>query len=535
MNRDRIVAILRRFADGFRAFTLGQKIVLFASIIGVVAGVLIYLNVSSKPTYAPLFTNLAPQDASAIVDKLSASGTSYQLADAGQTVMVPQADVYSLRLQMSSAGLPANQDTGYALLDKIGVTTSDFMQQVDYQRALEGELANTIKSIDGVTSATVHLAIPKQDVFSDSADKPTASVLVATSPGKSLAAQQVEAIVHLVASSVVGLDPSQVTVAGADGTVLSEAGQITAGGATGQDQQTLAYENRLDNSLQQMLDLVVGPNHAKVQVTADLNFDQTETKSQTYSSAANVPPLSQSNQTESYTGTGGSAGGVLGQTNGTINAGGNGTYSQSNTVQDNAVNTVIQTSQSAPGQVRKLGVAVLLDQASASKVNLATIQQLASSAVGLNPARGDTIAVAAMPFDQTAAQQNQQALAASAATDQRNQLISLAKIGAAVLGVLAVLLITFFASRKRRKRNDATANAELLRLDELKAELERNRAVALESTDLNLLPAGPSDYLLAPAQQAERENRIKEIEALVDEQPDEVARLLRGWLATKGS
>src|SRR6185436_4288511 len=142
-------------------------IVVLASVIAIGLGAFLFFSWSSTPDYSPLFSNLASKDAGAIVEKLDAAGTPYELTDGGQTIMVPKDQVYQLRLQMSSAGLPAESDTGYALLDQQGVTTSEFMQQVGYQRALEGELTKTIKSIDGVSSASVHLAIPKKDVFSD--------------------------------------------------------------------------------------------------------------------------------------------------------------------------------------------------------------------------------------------------------------------------------------------------------------------------------------------------------------------------------
>ncbi len=156
-----------------------------------------------------LFNNLSGEDASAIVENLTAEGVTYELADGGATIMVPKDQVYDLRIQMSGQGLPANSDSGYALLDKQGITTSEFMQHVGYQRALEGELNKTIGSIDGVQAATVHLAIPQKDVFSDDAEKPTASVLIAAQGNTPLSNQQVQSVVHLVASSVDGLDPTR--------------------------------------------------------------------------------------------------------------------------------------------------------------------------------------------------------------------------------------------------------------------------------------------------------------------------------------
>ncbi|GAA3871565.1 flagellar basal-body MS-ring/collar protein FliF [Saccharothrix violaceirubra] len=543
MNRDRLSALMRRATDGFKAFTPGQRVVAIASVIAVLVGVVLFTGWASTPNYSPLFTNLASKDAAAIVEQLDAAGTSYELADGGQTVMVPKEQVYQLRIQLSADGLPAQDDTGYALLDQQGVTTSEFMQQVGYQRAMEGELANTIKSINGVETATVHLVIPKKDVFSDDSSKPTAAVMVDTASGKDLSADQVQAIVHLVASSVEGLDPDDITVADSTGTVLAAPGGASTGGSGNQNQQTVAFEQRLSSSLQSLLTQVVGTNHAMVKVTADLDFDQSETKTQTYTSDPNTAPLSESTTEETYTGTGtGQNGtGVLGQINGSDSSAtgtnGNGSYQQKSTVRDNAVGTVIETRQSAPGKIRKLGVAVLLDEKAAGSVDMAAVKELAASAIGVDTTRGDTLAVTAMPFDQTDAEQAAKDTASASASQQQDDLVSLIKTGAAVLGVVVLLIGTWIATRKRRKR--AAANAEELRvLAELQAELERNRLEA-GATQGALESGGVAGALgpgSGPRQDSDevREQKLKEIEALVDDQPDEVARLLRGWLSGKG-
>src|SRR4051812_8190296 len=189
------------------------------------------------------------------------------------------------------------------------------MQHTNYQRALEGELANTIKSIDGVEAATVHLVMPQKDVFADDQSKTTASVLVQSSPTKPLSSQQVQAIVHLVASSVEGLDPTQVTVAGAGGKILSpgDGPAIATGGRdSGGASEPVAFQNRLNTSLQNMLDSVVGPGHAVVTTTAELDFDQTNTTTKTYTSDPSVAALSESISREAYNNGAQGTGGVLG-------------------------------------------------------------------------------------------------------------------------------------------------------------------------------------------------------------------------------
>src|SRR5256885_5373584 len=394
--RDRAIEVVKRLGKAFGAFTPGQKAVTLFAVVALVVGGVVFAKWASAPTYAPLFSNLSSTDASAIVDKLNSGGTQYQLADGGATIMVPQTQVYDLRLKMSGQGLPAQTDTGYALLDKQGLTTSDFMQNVGYQRALEGELGKTIKSISGVQAAAVHLALPQKDVFATDAQKPTASVLVTTSMGKTLSSDQVQSVIHLVAASVVGLAPNQVTVADAAGNVLSAGnGQSLGTAASGRDNQTQQYEQRVDDAVQKMVDSIVGPGHAVVRTTADLNYDETETKSQTYvAPSPSTPPLSQSSNVETYNGSGGLTGGVLGPDNIQVpnGAGGTGNYNHSSSTMDNAVGMVTQTTKSAPGNVRRMSVAVLLDASTAKNADLAQIQKLVSNAAGLDTNRGDSIA-----------------------------------------------------------------------------------------------------------------------------------------------
>jgi flagellar M-ring protein FliF len=537
--RDRVTTVVRRLVETFGSFTPGQKAMSVLAVLGLAIGGYFFASWAAQPTYAPLFSNLAPADASAIVDKLNADGVAYQLTNGGQTITVPQDQVYAERIKLSGAGLPAQADTGYALLDKQGVMTSDFMQQVGYQRALEGELNKTIKSITGVQSATVHLAIPTKDVFADSQQKPTASVLVATSPSTKLTSGQSQAIVHLVSSSVPGLDPSNVTVVGADGKVLSTDDAAGAGGAAdGRSQQTQAFEQRMGTSLQQMLDQVMGPGHSAVQVTADLDYDQTETKTQRYVADPTTPPLAETKKTETYTGTGGVGPGVLGPDNiqvPTGTGGANSGYQSQAETRNNAVGMVTETRKSAPGSVRRLSVAVMLDSATVKDTNTAELQQLVSSAVGLNPARGDSIAVSTVPFDKSAADTSAKALADAKKAESQAQLYEIGKT-AAIVGAIALLALIAWWRSRRRNKGLRTLQAEITRAEEERMELELANARAALETDsgvadrLAITPGGSDDDTVA-----ERESRQKDITSLVEQQPEEVAQVLRGWLADRRS
>ena len=539
--RDRFTALGRRGIDGWKSFSPGQKAVTVVAILALAIGGYFFASWAGQPTMAPLFSNLAAADASAIVDKLNADGVTYTLSDGGGTVNVPSDQVYALRIEMSGAGLPAQGDAGYALLDKQGIMTSEFMQQVTYRRALEGELGKTIKSISGVNGATVHLAIPQKDVFTDDQQAPTASVLVSTGT-KQLSSDQVTSIVHLVSSSVEGMEPSAVTVVGANGKVLSSTGS-GSGSGSGPDSsggQTGAYEQRLRAAVQTMLDTVVGPGHAAVNVTADLNFDNTETKTQKYVADPAVPPLSEQKKSEQYTGGNGvPVGGVLGPDNIQVpngtGTGGDGQYQQTTETRNNAVGMVTETTKTAPGMVRKLGIAVIVDS-SVAKVDLAQLQQLVSSAVGLDATRGDQIAVSSMAFDTSTATAQENAAKEAAKGEAAQVQQQYIQMGAIALALLILLIVAALANRKRKKAEKQRLTEEQnAALEQMQAAIEQARAkLALEGAG-GLGGAAALEGGGAPGDEFDRDGRFKDLTTMVEKQPDEVAQLLRGWLADRRS
>ena len=535
--KDRVQAFARKLGRDFMAFTPGQKAVTVAAALAIIVGGYMFSTWASKPSYAPLFTNLASSDASAIVDKLNSAHKPYKLADGGTAILVPQKDVYTERLTMSSAGLPSSGQSGYSLLDKEGVTTSEFKQRVDYQRALEGELSNTISAINGVQAAQVHLAIPQQDVFNDNTQKTTAAVLLTTTPGATLSNDQVRSVVNLVSSSVPALAPDQVTVSDATGKVLSAAGTgiTAAAGTASQTEATQAYQNQLSTQVQQMLDRVLGPGHSVVTVNALLNFDSSTETSHQYTYSSGVPPLSQSTTSETYNGNGAGSGGALGAGTpvATSTAGsGNGNYSKNSGTVDNPVGTIDKTTVAAPGSIRQLGISVVLDKSAASAANQAAVQKLVSSAVGLNAKRGDTLAIATMAFDTTAAKQAAAAAAAAkkaaAAAASKAQMMSMAKTGGAVILVIITIIITAIMSRRRRRNGDS---AEMTQDDEIDLFLSGGGVPQHGGPHEPAMLQTPAPYTESADLAAQR-HVVSEMAA---EQPDDVARALRNWLNTKGS
>ncbi len=532
--KDVLAGTLAKARTTLAGIGLGQKVVIGLLTVALVIGGVVFYRWITAPTYAPLFSNLASSDASAIVDELNSEGVAYELTDGGQTVMVPNDKVYDLRLTMSGKGLPAGNDTGYALLDQAGITQNEFQQQVTYQRALEGELAKTLEAIDGVQTAVVHVALPKDSVFTDEQQDPTASVLLALRPGTKLASQQIQAVTHLVSSSIEGMQPDQVTVADSSGNVLSAAGSgVDAASGDAQAQQEQTFEAALASNAQTILDRVLGPDHAVVQVRADLDFSKKSSTSETYSYTQGTPPLSQSTQNETYAGAGASVGGVLGpenQATGT-NGTGSGNYQKSSTTEDNAVDKTTTTTEQAPGSINRLTVSVVMDGTVSGALNQQQVTDLIGNAVGLDAARGDQITVAAMPFDTSAAQAAQDELAAAAAADENAQMFSLIKNGAIGLGVLLVVLVVWLRSRKKRGDAEEIEDFEQLELtDEQLLELERLR---VDSTRDFPLPT--VDDRAAELEAAQRQRVRGEISAMVAEKPDEVAQMLRGWMSESRS
>jgi len=523
----------RRAKEVWGGFTPGQRTVSALVLLALVLGGVMFMRWAAKPSYAPLFSNLSAGDASAITQKLSQKKVSYELTDGGNTIMVPQKDVYQLRLDMSAANLPSGDQTGYALLDKQGITTSDFQQHITYQRALEGELTRTVEAIDGVAAAVVHLAIPDQSVFATDTAKPTASVLVKTLPGQSLTSDQTQAIVHLVSSSVPSLDPAQVTVADASGHVLNAdnvSGSVDAFGDTRQ-QQTEAFQDRVAGSLQDMLDQVVGPGHSVVRVSADLDFDTTNRMTESYvQPSPSALPLSVAHTKEKFTGAGAPTGGILGAGSTSIptTSGGKNNYSRDEVTQDNAVGKVTEQVQTAPGSVNRMSVAVLLDERNAGTVDPQRVQDLVTKAAGLVASRGDSVAVDRMPFDTTAAKQAAKELAQASKSQHSQWLLSLAKTGGLLLVVLIVIALLIRRGR-RPGAVEAIPASVIAELEETRRALTAREAelLALEAGDRPKLPAGTSGL------ESTRIAVHEDIGALVESQPDEVAQLLRGWLADR--
>jgi|SRR5579875_701503 len=487
-----------RFSSGF---TPGQKAVTAIAAIALIAGLAVLSSTMSSTNYQPLFSGLEPASAAAIVSQLQSSKVPYRLADGGATVLVPANQVDQERLALAAAGLPqAGSGAGLSILDKEGITTSQFTQQADYQRAVQDELESTIDSVQGVASSQVEIVMPSQTAFAlGNTESPSASVMVDLQPGTSLAQGQVNAIAHLVASAVPGLNAGNVTVADNNGDLLYGPGAPSNGpGSSSAAQQ---FDTTEEASLQSMLDQVVGPGNATVRVSAVLNTATTKTSMQGVQlGKAGTPvtaPTQVSSSKETFSGSGAALGGVLGTNAVTPVGGGKTSYSKTDTQSNYETGVLDTTTEQPPGQVTSESVSVVLSSLPKG-ATLSSIRQAVAAAAGLTPK--DTLSVVVVPFSKAVQDQAAAAAKAQAAAAARAQLYNLVKL-AGIVGAIAIALVVLW--RKSRKKSP-------------------QQAEVLSSADVVELAGPPTQELPAVAQERDSEFAWG---------PDEVSRVLRAWLS----
>lgn len=446
---------LGKMVESVRGFSLAQRTIMVIGVAILVMGGIALATFLNQPKMTPLYSGLATEDASGIVEQLKADGVAYELTGGGGTIMVPEASVYDARLKAAAAGLPSSGTAGYSLLDQMGVTSSEFQQSVTYKRALEGELASTIQAMDGVKLASVKLAIPEQTVFVASKTNPTASIFVETKPGSTLTRDQVQSVVHLTSASVDGLKPEDVSVVDAAGNLLSAAGVGLTGGA---DQQASDYETRVAGSIQGMLDRVVGAGNSTVAVAAEMSLESAERTEETFTDPEGSPALTESKKEESFEGNGSPSAGVLGPDNIAVpeNASGKGTFSSTDNQRTNAINKVTENRLSPSGTLQRQSVSVAVNENAARGLNMAQLTEMVSNAAGINPDRKDQVSISVVPFntDAAAAAQSELAAAAAAETALRNAALQrqLIYAGVAALALILAAAYALYARRNKQRR-----------------------------------------------------------------------------------
>lgn len=431
-----------RFA--FFQTPMGKMVVRGAAVAGVLALLLILWLWNREADYKVLFANYTDKDGGAITAALDQMQVKYKLAEGGQAILVPSEQVHSVRLRLAQQGLPKGGNVGFEVMENQKLGVSQFLEQVNYQRALEGELARSIQSIGAVESARVHLALPKPSVFVREQQKPTASVILQLHANRMIDPAQVSAIVHLVASSVPELSPANVTVVDQAGNLVSDLNKNgnAANNAKNLDASQLKYVQELQNQVikqvESIVKPIVGEGNVRAEAVADVDFSAIEQAAESYK--PNSPPAASAIRSQQSSETSGNAnanpGGIPGalsnQPPGVATApltttppGAAGAPGQPGTgaattaagpshkesTTNYEVDKTVRYEQKAMAGLKRMTVGVVVNYRRTIDKNgkvvvkplsadeMAKINSLVREAMGYNQDRGDSVSVANAPFD----------------------------------------------------------------------------------------------------------------------------------------
>jgi flagellar M-ring protein FliF len=379
----------------------------------------------TTPEMVPLFTDLSLDDSAAIVKQLDRDGISYQLRGNGDAVLVPRDQVARLRMELAETGLPKGGSIGYEIFDKSdALGTTSFVQNIDAVRALEGELERTIRTLNSVADARVHLVMPERPLFSRDKVEPSASIVLRVRG--TLEPGQVRAIRHLVATAVNGLRPQRISIVDEAGHLLADGASDDPNGGVGADERQVAIENRLRKQIDGIVTSVVGPGHAQVEVNADLDFNRITETSDKYDPDGRVVRSSQTREETSASSQGSNEVTVGNeipqgvqpqqQTTPQANPGPRDQSRKTDEIVNYEISKTTKTEVTEAGQVKRVSVAVLVDGTYAkndkgevvykprSKEELDQIAALVRSAIGFDQKRGDQVEVANLRFAEPLAQ-----------------------------------------------------------------------------------------------------------------------------------
>ncbi len=448
----------------FSRLTVSQRVFLALAALLTAAAVMVVVNLAGRAGYGVLYSNLSMKDSGVIVEKLKELKVPYRIEGGGTIVEIPEGRIPEMRIALATEGLPEGGGVGFEIFDKTSITTTDFVQNINYTRALEGELARSITQLREVGSAKVHITMPKSSVFIEDQQPAKASVVLRLKPGAVLSAQIVPAIIHLVAQSVEGLTPDNVAVIDVYGRLLSRprdgADRFDANAG-----EQMAYQRRLEeNYARQIIDLlepIVGAGKVRADVRLNLDFSQVETKEEAVNPDA-VAKVSEQSETSSSSGPSAGGGGVPGVASNVAGAGGgagaataaSGAKSKSEkSVVNYEVSKRVTHTVRPVGEVRSLSAAVVVDNASDVRLSGGTLQRtprprsaaeleklrkLVQAAVGFSAARGDTVEVANLSFDTAGEAESDYFARQARSSELVNTLI---RAGAWLVGLLLLFLL----------------------------------------------------------------------------------------------
>lgn len=513
-----------------------QKMIFSASGIGLALAITVLMFFVFKPHYQVLYTELNQSDAAAISSYLDKQGLKYQVLDNGQTIAVANASIPKTRLALASKGIPKGSGVGFEIFDKPNITVTDFGQKLNYNRALEGELSRTISSLESVKSAKVHLAIAKKSIFKKENDESTASVIIIPSPGYELTIEQVKGIRHLVSSAVNGLESGNVQIVDSSGLSLVDlddpesmlAKQIQKNKETHSD-----LEKDLEKNLLDLLRPIVGQGNVLVNVTADMNFDESEMNIELYSPKVGEEtsdPVVRSEQIsrETYKKGKKQSTGVPGTQNNIPTFAGSQSgdaskskdYIKEDIVKNYEVSRTVERVKKASGQINKISVAVVINK-DLTPTERATLRKTVLVAAGLDLERGDQVVITGIRFSSNPGlkeetQKNEQAM------QNMLNMSLLKKFGAfCFAGLIALILLGMVMSSMGKPLSISTGR----KLDDI---LDEEELPLLETINKKLMEKAGNEA--AEEQETDLGMLKKQLSGAVNQNPENVAKALRAFI-----
>lgn len=421
-----IAGTVRQIRNTFRGMPPARRwsaLAVGVGTLGLMVGLVLW---SQRPVYQVLFSGLAAEDAGKIVGKLDSYRVPRRIEQGGSTILVPAERVHEIRLKLAGEGALQGGTVGFEIFDSPKLGMTDFVQQLNYQRAIQGELARTIQSLASVEKARVHIVIPKRSIFSERDESPSASAVLKLRPGQTLSEGQVQAVAQLISSSVPGLTPAQVSVIDTRGTLLSKAG------SDGEERLPIAsynlqrsIETSLEERARNILEKTVGPGHAVVRVAATVEQKRVESTEERYDPDA-VAVRSEQRSQESSTGTSGTPQGIPGTPSNVPGPGGSpaaaptaasasaNNSSRSNETINYEITRIVSKVSTPVVEIKRLSVAVLVDGTTKteaaeagksrpvfvprSQQEIRNFEKLVKNAIGFNAERGDTVEIVSAPF-----------------------------------------------------------------------------------------------------------------------------------------
>lgn len=378
-----------------------QKFMMIGSVLLTTGLLIILLFFMNEPSYSTLYSGLSAEDASKVVDFLSGQKVIYKIDDNGQTIKVPKEKVYETRLALAGRGIPSSGVIGYEIFDKSTMGMSEFMQKINYKRAMEGELARTIAQLDGVSGVRVHIVIPQKTIFKEEEKFPSASIVLKLKNNSQLSKENITSIVNLVCGSVEGLPPSKISIIDTQGKILSnesEDGPL-AYASSKQYEIKQSVENYLAKKAQSILDNVLGYGNAMVQVNADLNFDQVEKTMEQYDPDSQVAISEQ----------------TIKSNNSGITTKDSTAQASENSLTNYEISKTIQKVVEGTGNIQRLSVAAVVNDIPKKvtkdgktettfeprpQEQLNKLEEIIKNAVGINQMRNDQFSLVSIPFEE---------------------------------------------------------------------------------------------------------------------------------------